>query len=114
MARHYLPCLLACALLCPTLHAQESRVANFGPALHSITVPHNEPYLPDGPGRAEFLQQCVICHSPRYVVIQPAFTRKTWAAEVAKMRNEYGAPIPDAAVEPILDYLMYLQSKRTP
>jgi len=113
MARHYLPCLLACALS-PTLHAQESPDVNFGQAVHSITVPHNEPYLLDGPGRAEFLQQCVICHSPRYVVIQPTYPRKTWAAEVAKMRDEYGAPIPDAAVEPILDYLMFLQNKPAP
>lgn len=109
-----MPCLLAALLAGPLLAAQEPPPASFGPSAHRISLPHNEPYLPQGPGRTEFLQQCVICHSPRYVVIQPAFARATWAAKVAKMREEYGAPVPDEAIEPILDYLMSLKSRSAP
>lgn len=114
MARHWLLCLLLSVFISPLLAAQERPAMSFGPEVHRISVPHNEPYLPDGPGRTEFLQQCVICHSPRYIIIQPAFARKTWAAEVNKMREEYGAPVPDEAIEPILDYLMFLKREPTP
>lgn len=114
------PRMLFFALMCslpiwiPSAFAAEAPKVDFGAPVHSITVPHDEPYLPDGPGRSEFLAQCVICHSPRYVTNQPAFPRKTWAAEVAKMRDEYGAPIPDEAVQPIIDYLMFFNGKETP
>lgn len=49
--------------------------------------------------------QCLTCHSVEYVVIQPPMQRAFWIAEVKKMQQKYGAQIPDAQVEPVVDYL---------
>ncbi|HEY8091751.1 MAG TPA: hypothetical protein VIF09_27995 [Polyangiaceae bacterium] len=76
------------------------------PAVHAITLPElPAPDLPDGPGRGAFTGACSTCHTTRYVVDQPALSRKTWTAEVAKMRKAYGAPFPEELSAPIVDYL---------
>jgi cytochrome c5 len=76
------------------------------PSAESITLPQaNEP-LPEGPGRAEFAASCLLCHSFRYVTMQPRFSKKVWTAEVEKMNKAYGAPIsPDQAAK-IVEYLV--------
>ena len=40
-------------------------------AVHTIVMPHDEPVFPPGSGRDEFVTACVVCHSPRYVTMQP-------------------------------------------
>jgi cytochrome c551/c552 len=50
--------------------------------------------------------QCLVCHSVEYVATQPPFPRTFWASSVKKMREKYGAQIPDSQVEPLLDYLV--------
>lgn len=81
-------------------------------AVHTLRLPELERPVPDGPGRAEFVAGCRTCHSPRYVFNQPRFPRKTWAAEVEKMRTAYGAPIPPEMVGPIVDYLVAVNGTR--
>src|SRR5712672_3084933 len=49
--------------------------------------------------------QCLTCHSVDYVVMQPPMQRAFWKAEVQKMQQKYGAPIPDRQVEAAVDYL---------
>jgi sulfite dehydrogenase len=49
--------------------------------------------------------QCLICHSVEYVTMQPPFGRAFWKGSVQKMQQKYGAPIPDAQVESLVDYL---------
>jgi hypothetical protein len=48
---------------------------------------------------------CVGCHSPLYVAMQPPLSRAGWEAEVQKMRNTYGAVIPDPTATRIATYL---------
>ena len=50
--------------------------------------------------------QCLVCHSVEYVTTQPPLSRTFWASSVKKMREKYAAQIPDAQVEPLLDYLV--------
>jgi mono/diheme cytochrome c family protein len=71
-----------------------------------IVLPHDEPELPPGPGRTEFATNCVICHSPRYVSMQPRFPRKVWKAEVRKMVDDYKAPVDESDQAQIVDYLV--------
>ena len=71
-----------------------------------IVLPHDEPQLPPGPGRTEFATNCVVCHSPRYVSMQPPFPRKVWKAEVKKMVDAYKAPISEHDQAQIVDYLV--------
>jgi len=74
------------------------------PSVHTVNIVPDEPPLPDGPGSAEVNASCRTCHSSRYLTSQPRLPRKTWTAEVEKMRTAYGAPVPDAG--PIVDYLV--------
>ncbi|MCX7318945.1 MAG: cytochrome c [Hyphomicrobiales bacterium] len=51
---------------------------------------------------------CTACHSPDYIKTQPqgpSFKKSFWQAEVTKMIKVYGAPIEDADVAKIVDYL---------
>jgi hypothetical protein len=51
---------------------------------------------------------CTACHSADYIQTQPRgekFRKDFWAAEVTKMIKVYGAPIEDADVGKIVDYL---------
>ena len=79
--------------------------------VHSITLPHDEPSFPPGPGREEFVAACVICHSPRYITMQPRFPRSTWLSEVKKMKDVYGAHISDEQAAKITDYLVSINGK---
>ena len=73
--------------------------------VHTIVMPHDEPEFPPGPGRDEFVTACVVCHSPRYITMQPRFLRATWLSEVKKMQDTYGAHISDEQALKITDYL---------
>jgi sulfite dehydrogenase (cytochrome) subunit B len=80
-------------------------------SVHSIISPRDEPLLPPGPGDEEFVTACVVCHSPRYITMQPMFSRTEWRAEVNKMKNVYGAHISDEQAAKITDYLVSLNGK---
>jgi cytochrome c5 len=58
-----------------------------------------------GPGAGAVQANCLTCHSSAYVSTQPLLSKAQWTAEVAKMKNVYGAPIADDAVPAIVDYL---------
>jgi mono/diheme cytochrome c family protein len=77
-----------------------------GAEYQRIVLAHDEPLLPPGPGRTEFATNCIICHSPRYVSMQPLFPRKVWKAEVQKMVDAYKAPISEQDQAQIVNYLV--------
>jgi hypothetical protein len=79
--------------------------------VHTIVMPHYEPVFPPGPGRHEFVTACVVCHSPRYITMQPRFSRSTWLSEVKKMKDVYGAHISDEQSLRITDYLVSINGK---
>jgi hypothetical protein len=79
--------------------------------VHTIVMPHDEPAFPPGPSRDEFVSACVVCHSPRYITMQPRFSRTTWLEEVNKMKDVYGAHISDQQVLRITDYLFSINGK---
>jgi mono/diheme cytochrome c family protein len=79
--------------------------------VHAIVMPHDEPAFPPGPGRDEFVAACVVCHSPRYITMQPRFSQTTWLSEVKKMKDVYGAHISDQQVLNITDYLVSINGK---
>jgi len=49
--------------------------------------------------------QCLICHSVEYVTMQPPMPRPFWKSSIQKMQQKYGAPVADAQVEELADYL---------
>jgi mono/diheme cytochrome c family protein len=77
--------------------------------VRSIQIPYYPPKLPGGPGQPMALSACVLCHTPRYITMQPPFPRKTWVAEVDKMRKTFGAPLTDEQAGQIVDYLVAIR-----
>jgi sulfite dehydrogenase (cytochrome) subunit B len=64
-------------------------------------------FLP-GPNLEAAQNNCTACHSADYVSTQPRNVkskRDFWQAEVTKMIKVYGAPIDQADVPKIVDYL---------
>lgn len=78
----------------------------------SITLPHDEPEFPPGPGRETFIARCMVCHSLRYISMQPDFPEKTWTKEVEKMKSTWGAHITDAEAKEIIAYLVQVKGKK--
>jgi hypothetical protein len=90
----------------------ESRAAN--PARNSpqeieITLPQYPPQVPPGPNLEAFQRHCLLCHSARYVTMQPRFSRAVWEKEVKKMVDAYGAPISAAEQQQIVEYLVSIK-----
>jgi len=77
--------------------------------VHSISLPQYSPDLPPGPGRDAFRNNCLICHSARYVTMQPHFSKQVWTNEVQKMITAYGASIAPKDKDAIVDYLVSIR-----
>lgn len=69
------------------------------------SYPLHPPELEPGDGKAETEAYCSVCHSTRYVTMQPPLPGATWEAEVTKMKKTFGATIPDEAASKITRYL---------
>ena len=110
------------AILGYAVFGKAGGMAPSSPPAHAVTIPvsqlrarepvkqieleYHQPDLPPGPGHDVFAAQCEVCHSPRYVLNQPLFPRKVWAAEVQKMVKAYGAPITSDEESAIVNYLV--------
>ena len=95
----------------PSAKIESMLDSNTDSPVHTIVMPHDEPAFPPGPGRDEFVTACVVCHSPRYITMQPRFSRTTWLGEVDKMKDTYGAHVSDEQVQRITDYLVSINGK---
>jgi mono/diheme cytochrome c family protein len=74
----------------------------------SYTLPDETAAFKPGPNLEVVQNNCTACHSADYVSTQPRgpkFKKDFWQAEVTKMIKVYGAPIDDADVGKIVDYL---------
>jgi sulfite dehydrogenase (cytochrome) subunit B len=74
----------------------------------SYTLPDETAAFKPGPNLEAAENNCTGCHSADYIQTQPRDVKSKkdfWAAEVTKMIKVYGAPIEDADVGKIVDYL---------
>ena len=72
-------------------------------------VPADTSQLKPGPNLEVVQGNCGSCHSADYIHTQPVgpkFKKDFWQAEVVKMIKVYGAPIEEADVPKIVDYLV--------
>lgn len=84
-----------------TLSAPTSSDGNYSVSPY----PSVAPKLAEGEGRVETESFCAMCHSTRYITMQPPLAAATWEAEVNKMVKTFGAPIPEASAKKITSYL---------
>jgi sulfite dehydrogenase (cytochrome) subunit B len=74
----------------------------------SYQLPDETAAFKPGPNLEAAQNNCTGCHSADYIATQPRgakFKKDFWQAEVTKMIKLYGAPIDDADVPKIVDYL---------
>jgi mono/diheme cytochrome c family protein len=74
----------------------------------SYKLPKETATFKPGPNLDVVQSNCTACHSADYVQIQPRgpkFKDDFWRAEVNKMIKVYGAPINEADIGKIVDYL---------
>ena len=77
--------------------------------VQEISLPQYPPELPAGPNLDVFQNKCLLCHSARYVTMQPRFSRTVWEKEVKKMVDAYGASISAPEQVQIVDYLVAIK-----
>jgi len=71
-------------------------------------IPEETAAFKPGPNLDVVKNNCTACHSADYVDTQPRgpkFKKDFWQAEVTKMIKVYGAPIDEADVGKIVEYL---------
>jgi len=99
-------------------HGSLDQLAPVGQAentVHQVSAyPLYPPELASGEGREAVEAYCSACHSTRYITMQPPLPAQTWEAEVKKMVNVMGQPIPEDAQAQIITYLQthYTPEKR--
>ncbi|MEA2919024.1 MAG: sulfite dehydrogenase (cytochrome) subunit [Bradyrhizobium sp.] len=74
----------------------------------SYKLPDETAAFKPGPNLEAVQNNCTACHSADYIKTQPEgpkYKKDFWQAEVTKMIKLYGAPIDDADVSKIVDYL---------
>jgi sulfite dehydrogenase (cytochrome) subunit B len=74
----------------------------------SYKLPNETATFKPGPNLELVQNNCTACHSVDYVQTQPRgakFKEDFWRAEVTKMIKVYGAPIAEADVGRIVEYL---------
>ena len=99
--------LLARAIV-TTLTVASLGLADVHAAPVSYTLPDEIAAFKPGANLDTVQNNCTACHSADYIKTQPRgekFKKDFWAAEVTKMIKVYGAPIEDADVGKIVDYL---------
>jgi mono/diheme cytochrome c family protein len=79
--------------------------ANAAPVDYKL--PEETAALKPGPNLEVAQNNCTACHSSDYIKTQPTMKSKKdfWQAEVTKMIKVYGAPIDDADVPRLVEYL---------
>lgn len=107
MVRSFLPArLLALILAFGSIAALGLAAATAAPI--SYQLPQETAAFKPGPNLDVVKNNCTGCHSADYIAIQPRNVKSKkdfWQAEVTKMKKVYGAPIEDADIGRIVDYL---------
>ncbi len=83
-------------------------------APRTYALPEDAAQLAPGPQLDTVQGNCGACHSAEYVTTQPRTFRDPrafWTSEVVKMQKAYGAPVADADVPAIVDYLVAAYGK---
>ena len=103
----------AAALIASTVFV--GTIASAGPK--SITLPPDGVQLKPSPlpGYAKAQANCAVCHSAEYMQYQPATApRPYWDAMVKRMKLVFEAPIDDAEMPAIVDYLVKTYGNEQP
>ena len=88
-----------------TIHQTSPSAGSTDATYDAGQYPIYYPELAAGDGKDDVENNCELCHSPRYITMQPVMPAQAWSDEVNKMRKTYGASIPDDTAQKIIQYL---------
>src|SRR4029077_10605471 len=88
-----------------TIHQMLPKVISADATYDAGQYPIYYPELAAGEGKDDVENNCELCHSPRYITMQPPLSAQAWSDEVNKMRKTFGASIPDETAQKIIRYL---------
>ena len=88
-----------------TIHQMLPNAASTDATYDAGQYPIYYPDLAAGDGKDDVENNCELCHSPRYITMQPPLPAQGRADEVTKMRKTYGASIPEDTSQKIIQYL---------
>jgi cytochrome c5 len=88
-----------------TIHQMMPNVASTDATYDAGQYPIYYPEVAAGDGKDDVETYCELCHSPRYITMQPPLPAQAWADEVNKMRKTFGASIPEEDAQKIIQYL---------
>jgi hypothetical protein len=88
-----------------TIRQMLPNAANVDATYDAGQYPIYYPELAAGDGKDDVENNCELCHSPRYITMQPVMPAQAWSDEVSKMRKTFGASIPDDTAQKIIQYL---------
>lgn len=74
--------------------------------------PDPPPEFPEHEGKDAFMAYCGICHTLKYIAVQPKLSPEAWKAEVHKMVDKFGAPIDSADCTKITNYLIAITTDK--
>jgi mono/diheme cytochrome c family protein len=100
------PILLPLAILAVSILGIGIAAVSAKPVTYEL--PDETAAFKPGPNLETVQGNCGACHSADYIATQPqgpTFKKAFWEAEVTKMIKVYGAPIDEADVPKIVDYL---------
>jgi mono/diheme cytochrome c family protein len=106
MTKHLLPLLVAATLAAPAFAVTKT-----------LVLPPDGAQLKASPleGYVKAQANCVACHSAEYMLYQPATApRGYWENMVKRMQQVFKAPIADADIPPIVDYLVKTYGNEQP
>jgi cytochrome c5 len=101
------------AFLAPLALAACAPASDFAFQDASVTLPDDVTALPPGPNVDVVTANCTGCHSPSMILTQPRLTRAAWEGEVTKMVKVYKAPVAEADMPVIVDYLVATNEQLT-
>ncbi len=81
-------------------------------SVHEMSITPEVTNFPEGEGKNEFMSYCSMCHSLRYISMQPDFSKKIWEEEVHKMVAKYNAPIDSVTCNKIVSYLLAVKGAK--
>ena len=87
----------------PTFAAEATEPMRF--TSQQVELPTSDRFFPEGPGAEAANNNCLACHSAGMVLTQPKLSKAQWTETVNKMVHVYKAPIDEADVKAIVDYL---------
>jgi cytochrome c5 len=98
----------------PTAGASKQTAKNRPDQVQRIVLPQYPGQIMQGPNVQVYERDCLMCHTARYVSMQPRFSKTVWQSEVKKMVDAYGASISEADQALIVEYLFAVKGPEAP